>query len=131
MYIGKVILKLCRDGYFVDLKIVLQQSQHYPSDIFDARPRASIGCVFRKFADARNDCTCAKAFGLYVSKNLVHFLQFGRARAQLAEAVLALSAIAPKGVLSSWAIAAVTASTLKARLARSRRCKMIALASRE
>jgi hypothetical protein len=85
MYIGKVILKLCRDGYFVDLKIVLQQSQHYPSNILDARPRASIGCVFRQFADARNDCTCAKAFGLYVSKNLVHFLQVARVRAPLAE----------------------------------------------
>jgi len=42
-------------------------------------------------------------------------------------AVLALSAIVAKGVLSSWARLAVTASTLKSRLMRSRRCKMIAL----
>src|SRR5436305_1356638 len=34
-------------------------------------------------------------------------------------------------VLSSWATTAVTASMLKSRLARSRRCKMMALARRE
>src|SRR5437764_652009 len=39
--------------------------------------------------------------------------------------------MAPRGVFSSWAIAAVTASTLRSRFVRSRRCKIIALASRE
>jgi len=36
MHLGNVVLKLCSDGHFVDLKIVLQQSQYEPNRILNA-----------------------------------------------------------------------------------------------
>ena len=71
--LGKVVLKLSSNGHFVDLKIVLQQSQYDPNRILNACQRPLVSRLFRQFANARNDSSRATAVGLYIIKDVVYF----------------------------------------------------------
>jgi hypothetical protein len=78
VHLGKVVLKFRHDRYIVYFEIVLQQSQCEQGNAVDACQRSPARRFFRQLANARNDCTRPMAFGLYVSQDVVNFLQLGR-----------------------------------------------------